>query len=100
MRDNDWAHVHVTERTLSFNDTTYNLNSELSIEIKVPKKVYGSPSTVGMQDDDDDEENKIDEDQDDEDQNEGGEDEPEWNIQNVQAMSMTANMIAVAMKGH
>lgn len=29
MRDNDWTHVHVTERTLSFGDTTYNLSTNL-----------------------------------------------------------------------
>ena len=25
MRDNDWAHCHITDRTLSFGDSTYNL---------------------------------------------------------------------------
>ena len=31
MRDNDWTHVHMNDRTISFNDYTYNLWSELSI---------------------------------------------------------------------
>ena len=25
LRDTDWAHVHVTERTLTFDEYTYNL---------------------------------------------------------------------------
>lgn len=37
LRANDWSHVHITERTLSFGNYTYNLNSELSFEITVPQ---------------------------------------------------------------
>jgi len=62
MRDNDWAHVHISDRTISFDGTTYNLNSELSLEITVPNKVFGSPKTVGITDLDDDDENKNDDD--------------------------------------
>ena len=36
LRDNDWEHVHVTERTLTFSNTTYNLDSQLSFDINVP----------------------------------------------------------------
>lgn len=31
----------MTQRTLTFNDTTYNLNNTLSIEIKVPSLFFG-----------------------------------------------------------
>ncbi len=29
LRDNDWAHVHITKRTLTMGGTTYNLNTSL-----------------------------------------------------------------------
>ena len=29
LRDNDWSHAHVSERTLTFRGTTYNLNTNL-----------------------------------------------------------------------
>ena len=33
LRDTDWAHVHVTERTLTFGEHTYNLANNLSVEV-------------------------------------------------------------------
>jgi len=33
LRDTDWAHVHVTERTLTFGEYTYNLANNLSVEV-------------------------------------------------------------------
>lgn len=27
LRDNDWAHVHISDRTLSFFNKSWNLNS-------------------------------------------------------------------------
>ena len=41
LRQNDWAHVHVTDRTLSFGDRTYNLNSGLSYKISIPQYSFG-----------------------------------------------------------
>ena len=69
LRDNDWAHVHITDRTLSFNDSTYNFNSELSIDITVPKLVYGEMKKGSMLGD------EIDEDEDLEDENDDDEEE-------------------------
>ena len=47
LRENDWAHVHVTQRTLSFGDMTYNLHSDASLEITVPKYQFGEAKKVG-----------------------------------------------------
>ena len=41
MRDNDWSHVHLTERTLTFGDTTYNLDTQLKLKFRVPKYFFG-----------------------------------------------------------
>ena len=41
LRDNDWSHVHLTEGTLSFGETTYNLKNNLSIDITVPRDFFG-----------------------------------------------------------
>ena len=41
LRDNDWLHVHVSERSISFGENTYNLNSDLTQEISVPKHYLG-----------------------------------------------------------
>ena len=64
MRDNDWTHVHMTDRTLSFNDYTYNLWSELSIQLTVPEYNYGQTKLRLFQLDDgsefDDEEDSSD----------------------------------------
>lgn len=46
LRDNDWAHVHVTDRTLSFGETCYNLNSSLVEPICVPKHYFGEDVDV------------------------------------------------------
>lgn len=47
LGENDWAHVHVTDRTLTFDARTYNLNSELSIEVRVPKLFFGEEKRIG-----------------------------------------------------
>ena len=31
LRENDWSHVHITHRTISFGDYTYNLHSDASL---------------------------------------------------------------------
>ena len=41
LRDNNWAHVHVTERTLTMGGTTYNLTTRLSVEVTLPKVYFG-----------------------------------------------------------
>ena len=41
LRDNDWSHVHITRRALSFSGQTYNLNTLLEKPVKIPKSYYG-----------------------------------------------------------
>ena len=41
LRDQEWTHVHISERTLSFGDRTYNFNSLISVEIQVPQSFFG-----------------------------------------------------------
>ena len=45
LRDNDWAHVHVTDETLSFGDTTYNLSNDLTVDLTVPVNFFGHDKT-------------------------------------------------------
>ena len=54
MRDNDWSHVHVTERTLTFGDTTYNLDTDLQLKFRVPKYFFGQvkPNPKGLEEQD------------------------------------------------
>lgn len=32
LRDNDWSHVHITQRTLTMGGVTYNLNTNLNFD--------------------------------------------------------------------
>ena len=46
LRDNDWSHVHLTESTLSFGESTYNLKNKLSIDMTVPQYFFGEEKEV------------------------------------------------------
>ena len=82
LRDNDWAHVHITERTLSFDDKTYNLNSLLNVDITIPTLTYGETKKQADPDFADDDDDKKDDDEDDDDQDEGNK-EANWRIQSL-----------------
>ena len=41
LRDAEWTHVHMTHRTLTFGDYTYNLNSDLNFKLTVPSNFFG-----------------------------------------------------------
>ena len=41
LRETDWSHVHITERALTMGNTTYNLNTELAINLKLPNHYFG-----------------------------------------------------------
>lgn len=41
LMENDWAHVHISERTLTFFDRTYNLNSLINVELSIPQAFFG-----------------------------------------------------------
>ena len=60
----DWTHVFVTKRTLSFDDKTYNLKTQMWVEFKVPDEYYGQEIITGQRDGkaDVDEEEEEDED--------------------------------------
>ena len=100
LRDNDWAHVHINERALSFDDSTYNFNSDLNIDITVPKYPYGEVKRYSRILDEDEEEDELKEDDNDEDDSKKSRSSSEWRVDSLQAMSMTANMIALGTKGH
>jgi len=93
--------VHVSNRTISFGNSTYNLNNDLSMDIVIPDSIFGISKDERVYKDDDAKSNSDDESE--------GEfksyflHDPErndWIIQSVQAMSATSNMIALAMRGH
>ena len=46
LRDNDWTHVHITRRALTFDGDTYNLNTELSRPMTIPKDYYGAGKSM------------------------------------------------------
>ena len=85
----------MTERTLSFGTTTYNLQSNLEIEITVPKLIFGQKKKhcsldIHIKDDLDD---KVDDESVEMAQN-------HWHINQVQTMPNTANMMFLAHKNH
>ena len=92
----DWAHVHVTERTLTMGGMTYNLATNLAIKLGVPKNYFGKESSRQVDWDAEDQSN------DDESSDESeDEDDPrgeQWAISSVQGMSMTTNMVLVGQK--
>ena len=101
LRDNDWAHVHVTERTLTFNETTYNFASLLTGDLQVPSLFFGEEKRAAHALDGEDADREGGDDDDDEDGGgEGVEAEPGWLIQSVQGMPLTTNVIAQCQRSH
>lgn len=41
----DWTHVFVTKRSLTFDDKTYNLKTQMWVEFKVPDEYYGQENS-------------------------------------------------------
>ena len=41
LRDSDWSSVHITERAISFDGRTYNLKTDFSYDMPIPKNYYG-----------------------------------------------------------
>ena len=41
LRDQDWSHVHISERALTFDGVTYSLQTDLSQEVELPEKYFG-----------------------------------------------------------
>ena len=91
LREVDWSHVHITRRALTFDGDTYNLNTELSVPMTIPKAFYGERMAGGAEFVEEEEE---------------GEEEDEvhssqgWVIASVQSMPLTTNLIAVGQKEH
>ena len=89
LLENDWSKVHITERALTMNGITYNLNSPLKFPISIPELYFGE--TVQSKDDKEIMEDMFGEDSsDDEDLDHKAK---EWLIQSAEGMAMTTNMI-------
>ena len=88
--------MHITARTLSFGDFTYNLHSNLKFKQSIPENQFGE---IKQSVDPDKEEEELDQSED-EDVEEVVKEEEPWMIQEMQAMSMTSNIIAIAQKNH
>lgn len=41
LRDIDWSHVHITRRAITFDGDTYNLKSNLTSPLIIPKSYFG-----------------------------------------------------------
>ena len=48
MMDDDWTHVHVGHRTVTFGGTTYNFRSLLSVDLNVPVTFFGKEKEKPM----------------------------------------------------
>ena len=107
LRNYDWSHVFVTERTLTMDNKTYNLATKLAVEFEMPKHYFGKEtslahgrnpnetySTMGSMMTFEYESNSENSDQEDED------DKNEWKVSSVQGMSLTINMITLAQRNH
>ena len=46
LKENEWAHVHISERTLTFGERTYNFNSLVNVELQIPQAFFGEEKTV------------------------------------------------------
>lgn len=55
--------MHVTERTLTIEDKTYNLATHLFMKVSIPRNYFGKESSrkIEFVDDDDDDKNSSDE---------------------------------------
>ena len=51
--DDDWTHVHVGHRTVTFGGTTYNFRSLLSVDVNVPVTFFGKEKEKPIIADDD-----------------------------------------------
>ena len=71
--------MHVTERTLTFNETTFNFASLLSVDLQVPKIFFGEEKRASnIIDDEDADRDGGDDDEDEEGGVEGEEAESGW----------------------
>ena len=41
LRDQDWSHVHITKRALTFDGVIYSLQTGLSFKMELPKSYFG-----------------------------------------------------------
>jgi len=98
LRETDWARVHITNRALTFRGVTYNMNTALSTDFKVPDFYRKQALEEGEE-----EENKDagDEDYDSEDEGEKSDEESEdkkWYVDSAQNMPLTSSLIASVSK--
>ena len=98
LRENDWLHIHVSERSISFAEHTYNLNSDLQIEISIPQNYFGQEIIAAKFTNDKDKNEEDEDEEEQEDDNDRGafESSDAWTIEAVRAMPETANIILAA----
>ena len=101
LSDQDWSHVHITERALTFDGTTYSLKTDLSAEMELPKLYFGETSEEKKEADDVEasEQESVETNSyltDEEAEDPLG----EWAIQSAQIMPMTTAMVAVGHRSH
>jgi len=41
LKDQDWSHVHIGGRTITFDGETYSFDTETSVSMKLPKLYFG-----------------------------------------------------------
>ena len=85
MQDRDWAHVHVSERQVTFDGTIHNLNSNLQIQMTVPKHYFGEAKNESR----DDTSNHLKEDL------KSDSEEQDWSYLKVQGIPLTSSIVGV-----
>ena len=50
LKNSDWSHIHITERSLSICEKTFNLNSKLIKSLEVPKDYFGEVKRTNVED--------------------------------------------------
>ena len=75
LRKSDWVRLHMSERTLTLGNRTYNFANNLSLKVKVPNTCFGR-------------ENEADRKESENDQGDA------WKILNINSMTTTTSIIA------
>ena len=86
LKQNDWAHVHLSERTLTMNNSMYNLNTELKTDIKLPKDYFGKEVIKFVEDkglESDDDSDQVSESEKSEDEDGKAKDQNDWKVSSV-----------------
>ena len=86
LKQNDWAHVHLSERSLTMDNSMYNLNTELMADIKLPKDYFGKEVIKFVEDkefSDDDSDQLSESDHSEDEDGRGSKDQNDWRVSSV-----------------